>query len=698
MLNKAWITSRNILLTMVGLAILLLTLPPLPQFLEDCIHLGFYLVLLTGLALLTSGILQARRNGLRCGERYQLQEENARLRQSARQAERRFQQLFDNAGDAIFFIHPETGFLLEINQVAEQLLGYPDEDIQKLTLSDLFPGQQRRRYLRLVKTVLRDGYGEEPNLLIRRADGQTFHGAVHARLGDLDDARVVHGVLRDVTEIKRIEKELRHKNRDLALINDIAHRAAASRDLNEMLKKILHQVVDNFNAAGGGIYLLRHQGTELHLQVHQGIEAEVLTDLQRLPVGKGLVGLVAANGKPRSSPDLQEDCRVWSPATRNAGWRGLLAIPLAADQRTVGVMFFFTRSRQVFSRDEVKLLLTIGKQVGTAVDSFELYDSLQWQYRLTEASNRELEKSRQQLSTSLTQMEQANRILEQTERMKNHFLTLASHELRTPLTYVLSGTELLGNTMKGRLSHEESRMLEAIHQGGRRLHEIVEDLLDIARIDSNACQLTRSKVHLPALVAEVGQEFQSIFRQRALTFRVATLPASELYGDAQQLGKTLRRLLENAIKFTPAGGQIEIAAQIRQTENILRDEVALKRFSSMFFSQPPPEQMLQITVSDSGVGIDPTEHVRIFDKFYEIGSPDSHFTSRTQFGGKGVGLGLSLVKGVIEAHGGMTWVESPGTIQPGTGSAFHLLLPLPPPTEENHDGKRAGISGHSPDR
>ncbi len=697
MLNKAWFTSRNVLMTVAGLAILLLALPPLTQLLPNTGKSGFFLVFLTGLALLSPGIFLARRNGLLCWEQLQQQNEIARLQEAAQQAERRFRQLLDHAGDAIFFIHPETGALLEVNRVAEQLLGYPADDIRRLPLSNLFPGQQRRRYLRLVKTVLRDGYGEEPDLLIRRGDGQTFHGAVHARLGDLGDTRVVHGVLRDVTEMKRIEKELRHKNRDLALVNDIAHQAAASRDLNKMLGTILREVVGNFNAAGGGVYLLRHQGTDLHLLVHQGIEAEMLADLQRLPVGKGLVGRVAADGKPRSSTNLPEDARVWSPAARNIGWRGFLAIPLESDRRTVGVLFFFTRTPRLFSRDEVNLLLSIGKQVGTAVDSVELFDALQWQYRLTEASNRELEQSRQQLHSSLARMEQANRILEQTERMKNNFLTLASHELRTPLTYVLSGTELLGTALQGRLNNEESRTLQAIHQGGRRLHEIVQDLLDIARIESNTCPLDRNKVHLPSLIAEIGQEFHPIFSQRALTFRVAELQTSELYGDGRQLRKTLQRLLENAVKFTPEGGQIEIAACIRKGDDIRREEIRLKPFSTLFFSQPPPARLLQISVSDSGVGIDPTEQVRIFDKFYEIGPPDHHFTSKTRFGGKGVGLGLSLVKGVIEAHGGMTWVESPGTVQTGKGSAFHLLLPLPELPGEEDDDQRAGLSGHPSD-
>ena len=693
--RKAWITPKHLGVTAGVLSALVLSLLLGRAFLDRSFAEGG-LVLLTGLALLFPGLYLVRRHGLPWRERRRLETENTALRQAAEEAQQRFQHLFDNAGDAIFFIHPETGAFLDINRRGEQLLGYPGRAIADLPLGELFPGGQRRRYLRLVKKVLRDGYGEVPDLLIRRRDGQLMHGELHARLGDLGKRKVVHCVLRDVSEMHRIEAELRQKNRDLALVNDIAHQAAGSRDAERMLDAALGRVLETFSADGGGIFLLRHQGRELHLLVHRGIEEPALSDMGRMVVGQGLAGRVAASGMPRSSPDLRHDSRGNLESVRQAGWRGYQAVPLVSDQRTVGVLFFFTRAQRIFRREEVKLLLAIGKQLGGAVDSVELYDALQWQHRLTEASNRELEQSRLRLRDNLRRMELANRALEQTERLKSNFITLASHELRTPLTYILSGSELLAGTLRGRLTDEEQNVLRAIHQGGQRLHEIVQDLLDMARIEANACPITRGKVHLPTLLTEVEQEFQTLFRQRDLSFRITPLPTEEIHGDARQLGKTFHRLVENAVKFTPEGGAIEISGSLLHDRELRLQEAQLRDFSTAFFTRPMPPRFLQLSFRDTGVGIDPAEQVRIFDKFYEIGPPDGHFTSRTSFGGKGVGLGLSLVKGVVEAHGGMTWVESPGTGEAQRGSAFHLLLPLDPLPMEGSLEQLASLSGHSP--
>ncbi|MDX9709563.1 MAG: ATP-binding protein [Trichloromonas sp.] len=693
--RKDWITPKYLGVTAGVLSALVLSLLLGRAFLDRSFAESG-LVLLTGLALLAPGPYLVRRHGLPWRERRRLETENTALRQAAEEAQQRFQQLFDNAGDAIFFIHPETGAFLDINRRGAQLLGYPGQSITDLPLGELFPGRQRRRYLRLVKKVLRDGYGEVPDLLIRRRDGRLMHGELHARLGDLGKRKVVHCVLRDVSEMHRIEAELRQKNRDLALVNDIAHQAAGSRDAERMLDAALGRVLETFSADGGGIFLLRHQGRELHLLVHRGIEEPALSDMGRMVVGQGLAGRVAASGMPRSSPDLRRDSRVNLESVRQAGWRGYQAVPLVSDQRTVGVLFFFTLEKRIFRREEVRLLLAIGKQLGGAVDSVELYDALQWQHRLTEASNRELEQSRLRLRDSLRRMELANRALEQTERLKSNFITLASHELRTPLTYILSGSELLAGTLRGRLTGEEQNVLRAIHQGGQRLHEIVQDLLDMARIEANACPITRGKVHLPTLLTEVEQEFQTLFRQRDLSFRIIPLPTEEIHGDARQLGKTFHRLVENAVKFTPEGGAIEISGSLLRDRELRLREAQLRNFSTAFFTRPMSPRFLQLSFRDTGVGIDPAEQVRIFDKFYEIGPPDGHFTSRTSFGGKGVGLGLSLVKGVVEAHGGMAWVESPGTGEAQRGSAFHLLLPLDPLPMEGSLEESPGLSGHSP--
>lgn len=614
------------------------------------------------------------------GDCEQLTAENENLRIAHRLAERRSQQLLDNAGDAIFFINPETGSLLEMNRQAEELLGYTAAEIHTLSLSALFPGHQRRRYLRLVKNVLDHGYGEDDNLLFRRKDGTLFTGAVHARLGDLGASRVVHGVLRDITEIKRIERELRQKNQDLTLINEIARQVSGNRDLTVMLREVLATTVQASAAAGGGIYLISDAGKSLHLTIHQGIADPLLADLAQITPGVGIAGRVAATGQARSSTDLQNDRRLRSLAALAAGWRAFQAVPLVAGGSTVGVLFLFNLERRLIRREELNRLLSIGRQIGTAVQSARLFESLQWQYRLTRASNRELKQSRQKLEENLTRLEETNRELERLDRMKSNFLAMASHELRTPLTYVLSGAELLKSELADRLSAEDNRVIDAIRQGGQRLDGIVQDLLEAARIESQSLYLAREPVDLAALIAEVGTTFRPVFEQRNLVYRMLDFPAPiALCGDTHHLRKTFHRLLENAVKFTPEGGEIEIRAAIRAAAELKPREPALRQFSAAFFRNLNAEQLLQITVRDSGVGIDPEEQPRVFDRFYEIGPITAHFTSQTRFGGKGVGLGLSLVKGMVEAHGGMVWVESAGT-SGGTGdaggSAFHVLLPL----------------------
>ncbi len=596
-------------------------------------------------------------------------------------ARTRYQHLLDHAGDALFYIDPATGSPQQINRQAEELLGYSAGEIRGIALADLFPGQQKRRYLRLVKTVLRDGYGEIDNLQFRRKDGMTFLGSVHVRLGRLGRQEVAHGVIRDVTERRRIEDALLQSNRNLTLLNEIAHSTATHFHLDEMLQTVLGRVVDSFAADGGGIYLVRESGTVLKLMAHLGMGHEVRDDLGQIGPDQGVVGRVIRSGLPKTSADLQHDRRVRFEVVRRAGWRGFQAIPLVTNERTVGALFLFQRERRTYRREEVNLLLAIGKQVGTAVVGADLFEALQWQNRLTQASNRELERSRSQLRKNLDRMAETNRGLERLDRMKSQFLALASHELRTPLTYVLSGSELLQERHRHCLNEEGRLVLGAIVQGGQRLHDVVGDLLEVARLESQTLTLAREPFDPAQVFAELAVEFQPRLTQRSLTLDLAPFPdGTQLLGDRHYLKKTFQRLLENAVKFTPAGGRIETAGTLLPAGAIRCRQPDLHSFSPAFFESPPEGPLLQVTISDNGVGINPEEHLQIFDKFYEVGEITSHFTSTSSFGGKGVGLGLALVKGMVEAHGGMVWVESPGTAPPG-GSAFQLVFPLAPASD-----------------
>jgi len=680
--NMAILAGLGLALVLLFLAALYVRLQgqaPLPVPLGSFVQPALLLVLLFAGVLAVCSLRLLRAGHRLAADKDGLLGEVTRLRVAHARSARRCQQLLDNAGDAIFFIDPQSGSLDEMNRQAEQLLGYAAEEIRNLSLSALFPGRQKRRYLALVNKVLEEGYGQAGDLSFRRKDGQVFIGAVHARLGDLGDAKVVHAVLRDVTAIKRTEQELRKRNRDLTLLNQIAHSATADRSLKGMLQLILDETTANFEATGGGIFLLRHEGNELELAVHTGIEPEVLQDLHQAVPGEGLVGRVVTTGRPRSSTDLRKDSRVRSTVACAAGWRGFQAVPLKAKEKPVGALFLFTRSKRLFVREDVRLLLAIGNQVGTAIEGAQLFDALQWQFRLTQASNRELEQSRQQMKKNLQVMEESNRALAQLDRMKTNFLSLASHELRTPLTQILSGTQLLQETLTQDLGDQEQRVLEAISQGGKRMEGIIQDLLEAARVESQSLYLAYEAIPLPAIIDEIRTEFRPALEQRNITFSLGGFPSPmKLFGDPHHLKKTFRRLLENAVKFTPEGGRIEIEAGLRSQAEVWRREEQLRSFSHSFFNSPSSTRYLQVTVRDTGVGIAPDERLRVFDKFYEIGDINRHSSSQSRFEGTGVGLGLTLVKGMVEAHGGMVWVDGPGGGQAEDGSAFHVLLPLAP--------------------
>lgn len=605
----------------------------------------------------------------------QLQQKVGLLQQQLEDAELRNQQLLDNAGDALFFVDPQSGAILKQNQACEALLGYTSEEVTTLSQSVLFPGNQRRKYLRLMQKVLKEGYGEEGGLQFRTKEGHLFVGAVHARLGSLGSHQVVHGVIRDVTRLKEIEQELRQRNQELTLLNQIVFKASESNVLGDVLATVREMVVDTFAADGGGIFLAHHNSTQLELVTHQGISAAILDELNALPPDQGLIGRALASGRPVSSANLQNDRRLWSETVRDSDWRALQSVPLVARGKTIGVLFIFHRDKHSYTREDIKLLQAIGQQVGITIAGANLLEELTWQNRLTQATNRELQSSRKLLKENLKRQQQATRTLERTELMKNNFLALASHELRTPLTYILSGSQLLLDGNCGELAQEQRRIIDAVHVGGKRLEEIVDNLLELARLEAQSIYLGMERFDIEQLLDELHQYLRPNLANNQLTLNIPELPPlKQMAGDRVHLFRTLQRLLENAIKFTPAGGKITLSGEVVPREQILKQRHRLENFSSSFFARALAPEYLRLNVTDTGIGIDPEEQLQIFDKFYEVGDIHSHFTSSTSFGGKGVGLGLALVRGMIEAHNGMVWVTSQGTAT--GGSTFHLLLPL----------------------
>jgi signal transduction histidine kinase len=278
------------------------------------------------------------------------------------------------------------------------------------------------------------------------------------------------------------------------------------------------------------------------------------------------------------------------------------------------------------------------------------------------------------LAEKVQELTLANEALARTDLMKSRFIALAAHELRTPLAAISGYLSLLTASDSPIMAQADAKTLEVldgITTGVDRLKGLVQDMLDVTRIETGTLQLRRAPVHLAWVFQKIQKDFANVIARRNQKLIIAdTSQIAPIWADGERVIQILRNLMSNAVKYTPDGGQIEI------TVAILNDEPA----SSAASTTLPLGSYVKIIVSDSGVGIPPEQQDRIFEKFYEVRDIEHHSTSKINFMGGGAGLGLPIARGVAEAHGGSLWVESE-SFDPEAcpGSKFHLILPVGEP-------------------
>lgn len=273
------------------------------------------------------------------------------------------------------------------------------------------------------------------------------------------------------------------------------------------------------------------------------------------------------------------------------------------------------------------------------------------------------------LEKKVQELTKANEALSHTDAMKSRFINLAAHELRTPLAAVHGYLSLLTASDSEFMAQADERTLQVIEgvvTGVDRLRGIVQDMLDVTRIEAGTLQLKHAPIGLSMILDKINKDFKNVVARRQQTLIVADANhVPTMWADGERVTQILRNLVSNAIKYTPDGGTIEISVEVMG--------------SGQTFSLDTPlqNQFIKITVSDTGVGIASEQQERIFEHFYEVRDIERHSTSKTEFMGGGAGLGLSIARGVAEAHGGSLWVESEGhDPEQCPGSKFHLILPL----------------------
>jgi signal transduction histidine kinase len=261
------------------------------------------------------------------------------------------------------------------------------------------------------------------------------------------------------------------------------------------------------------------------------------------------------------------------------------------------------------------------------------------------------------LEEKIRELEQNNAALQRLDKMKTDFIIIAGHELRTPITAIYGYAQILQTNPQVPGASDEPGtprfIIEKMAEATWRLNQVVGDILNVSLIDANKLDLSMGPVFLKSLIYQAVEDIQQIGTDRKLTFEfrgVDNLPI--IRGDSKRLYQALWNVITNAVKYTPDGGNIRITS--RQIDDTV-----------------------QIAVRDSGIGIQPEDQEHIFDRFYILHDTALHRSSRTAFKGGGLGVGLTVARGIIEGHGGRIWVESEGHDEERLpGSTFHILLPI----------------------
>jgi signal transduction histidine kinase len=324
-------------------------------------------------------------------------------------------------------------------------------------------------------------------------------------------------------------------------------------------------------------------------------------------------------------------------------------VPIHAQDRLLGVLAVGARrGGRPFTSVDIALLRTLAGQTAVALENARLVADLRQLNREISELNRTLILTNEQLA-----------IL---DRTKSDFISIASHEIKTPLTQVKGYAEILMRVTGEEAGIPETvqQMVEGISRGVTRLQTVVNAMLDVSLIEVDAFVLHPEPISVERVLLQVVDSVQAALREREQTVTTHGLDGLPLIvADSTRLQQAFWNIVINGIKFTPNGGRIDLGAKVVQEG-----------------------QAIEITVADTGIGIDAEHQDLIFEKFFRVDELNLHSTGQIKFKGAGPGLGLPIAKGIVEAHGGRVWVESEGEDEELLpGSVFHILLPIGQPGE-----------------
>jgi len=253
-----------------------------------------------------------------------------------------------------------------------------------------------------------------------------------------------------------------------------------------------------------------------------------------------------------------------------------------------------------------------------------------------------------------SEMEKVQKKMERVDKSKSAFISVAAHELKTPITLIDGYASMMEDMLQNDSNVPIDGLLTGMQNGIKRLRSIVDDMLDVSMIDNDLLKLNFQPIQLENLLEILKRDLTETITKRKQTLEIKPFEGSDtwIYVDSTRIMQAIRYILDNAVKFTPDGGTITVDGRTLPG-------------------------LIEVTISDTGIGISQENQAIIFEKFGQLGRLELHSSGKTKFKGGGPGLGLPIARGILEVHGGSIWVESPGYDEEECpGSTFHVLIPI----------------------
>jgi len=411
--------------------------------------------------------------------------------------------------------------------------------------------------------------------------------------------------IKNCLERRKLSSEV-NELKEILTLYEISQAMTSTLGLKHLLDLILKLACQTLDADSGSIMLLDENQKQLSVESYFGLKREIVENL-RIEIGDRISGWVAKNGEPLLLIDGLERYKQFSHLNSRPEIKSSTIVPLKIKEKMLGVINLNrTTSSKNFTEKDLKLLNIFATNASLAIHEAQVYDKIK-----------------------------------ELDRLKTEFLSNISHELRTPLMSIQGAVELLISACKKKFKNaDDFNLLKIIERNTERMSGLVKNLLDFSRIEKGAFEIVKKKISINSVIDKVVKSIKPLIEKMGLTLKYEIQKKSpEILADPDRINQVLLNLIDNAIKFTPSGGEITVGTKVQN-------------------------KFIEIFVQDTGIGIAPEHHKKIFERFYQVNGSSTRKYA-------GVGLGLAIAKNIVELHGGNIWVES----QLGKGSKFIFTLP-----------------------